>query len=106
MTQDPSQVARLSTDEGYSMSNDHPGASQDMTPDGASAGAEPSAPRIGIVRWGDPTNADGPTYYGLRINGAYVSRGGAPVGYRSAAEARRAKAAYKKRLAGRGGPDA
>lgn len=57
-----------------------------------------TAPRIGIVRWGDPTGSDPTVYYGLRINGAYVARSGQPVGYRSAAEARRAKAAYRAAL--------
>jgi hypothetical protein len=61
--------------------------------------AKPSTPsRIGIVRWGDPTGADPAVYYGLRINGAYVARNGQPVGYRSAAGARRAKAAYQAAL--------
>lgn len=51
--------------------------------------------RIGIVKWGDPTGEDPEVYYGLRVNGAYVRSGGQPVGYRSMAEARRAKAALK-----------
>lgn len=56
---------------------------------------EVTVPRVGLVKWANPFEANPRVFWGLRINGAYLGKPGNPVVWDTRAEAMKARAAIK-----------